>query len=513
MPSPATGLCSLSAVELRARLSAGDLTAVEVCAAFLERVQRLDPELHAFHTVTAERALRRARHLDAARRANPEAPRPPLWGIPFADKDLFDRAGVRTTLGSRAFADRIADEDAPLVRDLDAAGGVSLGKTATPELGMNGYTENLVFPPPRNPWAPNCGPGGSSGGAAVAVAARMLPLAPGNDGGGSIRIPAAACGLVGLKPGRGLVPGQSGVGTLGGFATAGAIARDAADAALLLDAMAPRDADGGIRATMATAEAGRDAGAGPERSFIDQLAAWRRRGDGVAGLRIGVSTESPWSQSLDIVLEEPACRALGTAARILGAAGADLDTDVPVPVVADYARHFRTLWHTNMAAAVAALPPEQYALLEPMTRWAVEQGRQRSAVEVAQAVETFGRFERDAVRLLRRYDLLLTPVLAQTPRPIGWFDPDDPEHNFAQQCQYEPYTSWINVVGLPAITVPVLVADGVPMGVQLVGGPGTEGMLLGVAAQLQDVTGSASWEPESSSAVGPNAADPAAAAG
>jgi amidase len=196
-----TELHEYTAVELHQLLQRAEVSPVEATRHFLERIERLDPELGAFATVTPEAALERARFVE---REVPKAA--PLWGMPLGDKDLHPRAGVRTGFGSRAWAGHVPAESDDLVLALDAAGGVSLGKTATPEYGLPSYTEPLAGRPARNPWNLALGAGGSSGGAAAAVASGMLPFAPGSDGGGSVRIPAASCGLVGVKPSRGRVP-------------------------------------------------------------------------------------------------------------------------------------------------------------------------------------------------------------------------------------------------------------------------------------------------------------------
>ncbi|MDO9397661.1 MAG: amidase, partial [Herbiconiux sp.] len=190
----------LSALEQYRLLQRRELSVRGLVDHYLERIERLNPSLGAFYTVTPEAARARADVLDAS-----DDRTGALWGLPFGDKDLVRRAGVRTTFGSRLFEGFVPAESDELAAQLDSGGAVSLGKTATPEFGLASYTESLVAPPARNPYDLALGPGGSSGGAAVAVAAGLLPFAPGSDGGGSIRIPAAACGLVGLKPSRGLV--------------------------------------------------------------------------------------------------------------------------------------------------------------------------------------------------------------------------------------------------------------------------------------------------------------------
>ena len=221
----------------------------------------------------------------------------PLWGLPFGDKDLWLRAGVPAGFGSRLMAGFVPDTSDEIVETLDAAGGVSLGKTNAPEFGLPAYTESLAAPPARNPWSTDLGAGGSSGGAAVAVSAGLLPFAPGSDGGGSVRIPAAACGLVGLKPTRGLVPAGSGIDSLAGLVVDGPLARTVADAALLLDGMIARvhgaiDHHYTLRAP--------DDDDGP-------LLGAAIRGEG--RFQLGVMTTSAWDDAYEITLAPGGARA------------------------------------------------------------------------------------------------------------------------------------------------------------------------------------------------------------
>ena len=460
-------LHQLSAQEQWDWLQRGEITPIELAEHYLSRIARLDGELGAFVTVTADAARIRARSLET------EVPRTAvprtavLWGLPFADKDLTLRAGVPAKFGSRLFADFVPDTSDELVTVLDDAGGVSLGKTNTPEFGLPSYTESLVAPPARNPYDTTLGAGGSSGGAAVAVAAGLVPFAPGSDGGGSVRIPAAACGLVGLKPSRGLIPAGSGVDKLAGLVVPGPLARTVADAAMLLDAMlaggtypftlrAPRW-DGGALLNAAV------------------------RGDG--RFQLGVMTTSPWDGAYDIRIAPEASAALALAVRELDALGHGVE-DLALESDDSYAPNFRTIWQ----AGAASIPAEGDALwlLEPLTQWLVAQGRALSARQLAEALAALSLYERSVIRQFAGFDAVLTPALALTPRPVGWYDNEDPERNFAQQVQYTPFTSFVNVTGLPAITLPVHVTDaGLPMGVQLIGRPGGEATLLSIGAQLE----------------------------
>ncbi|WP_223694792.1 amidase [Leifsonia poae] len=459
-------LHELTALALWQELQSGRVSPRELAEHYLDRIERSNPELGAFVTVTREAALARADRVTA------EVPRTaPLWGMPFGDKDLWMRAGVPTGFGSRLMAGFVPDSSDEIVETLDAAGGVSLGKTNAPEFGLPAYTESLAAPPARNPWNPELGAGGSSGGAAVAVASGMLPFAPGSDGGGSIRIPAAACGLVGLKPSRGLVPAGSGIGSLAGLVVDGPIARTTADAALLLDGMIAKR-DGRINHHYTLRAPYDDDG-----PFLGTAI----RGEG--RFRLGVMTTSAWDDAYEIVVSPEARAALDVAVTAFAERGHGVEETALVPDPT-YAPAFRTIWQ----AGAASIPAEGDAenLLEPLTRWLMHRGRALSARELSEALSALSAYERSMIDQLSSFDAVLTPALALTPRPVGWFDQEDGERNFEQQVQYTPFTSMLNVSGLPAIVLPVAqTMDGLPMGVQLIGRPGGERTLLSLAAQLE----------------------------
>jgi len=442
-------------------LQRGEISPVELVRHYLDRIARLDAGLGAFVEVTADAALDRAARLDAVPRAAP------LRGLPSADKDLVQRAGVPTRFGSALMRDFVPDASDEIVLALDAAGAISLGKTNTPEFGLPAYTESRVAPPARLPYDTERGAGGSSGGAAVAVAAGLLPFAPGSDGGGSVRIPAAATGLVGLKPSRGLVPSGTGFGGLAGLVVPGPIARTVADAAMLLDALVQ-----GHPYPYATGAPRWDGG---------PLLGAAVRGEG--RFQLAVTTSSPWDAAYDIALAPEARAAVDSAMSHLDAMGHGLE-ELALPPDPTYAPAFRTVWQAGASAIPA--DGDDVALLEPLTRWLVERGRAVGAREVVGALRALADVERRVIALFSPYDAVLTPSTALTPRPLGWFDPEDPERNFAQQVQYTPFTSFVNVAGLPAITLPVhTTADGLPMGVQLIGRPGGEHVLLALGAQLE----------------------------
>ncbi|MFK4790596.1 amidase [Microbacterium sp. ZW T5_56] len=450
-----TRIHDLTVVELTAEIAAGALSPTDVVAHYLERIDRFNAEVGAFTEVTADAAVQRA---------SGELPAGRLRGIPFGDKDLVARAGVPTRYGSLAFADNVPVTSDPLAEALDATGGISLGKTTTPEFGLTGFTEPRVGPAARNPWDTMTGAGGSSGGAAAAVAAGLLPWAPASDGGGSIRIPAATCAVVGLKPSRGRLPIGAGLDSYDGLAVNGPITRTVADAALLLDVlttMAPSH-----RSVLAP-------GSGP---FVDAPR------EGVAGMRVGMTLVTPWDEAMDLILDPHARAAYDYAARVLASAGVRVESADWRPT--GYPELFGTLWR----ASAVTLPLDDSALdrVEPITAWLARQGRALDAQRLVSAYAAARLFERQTIEAFADDDAILTPALALSPRPLGWYDTADAERTFDQQVEYAPHTSWVNVAGLPAITVPVLAdPSGRPWSVQLVGRPGGERAILALAARLE----------------------------
>lgn len=463
-------LHNLSAVRLRDALRQGEVSAVEAVEHFLGRIEQRNPLLGAFIRVTGEQARKEAAAADALRRTAGEGSLPALHGIPVAFKDLTDVAGVVTTHGSAALDQKPAPADGPLVAVLKGAGAISLGKTQVPEFGLTAYSENRIAPPSRNPHAPSRSSGGSSGGSAAAVAAGLVPFAPGSDGGGSVRIPAAACGLVGLKPGRGLVPAGENQGDPARLVVSGPLARSAADAALMMDVLAPRN---GYLAGLNHA---------PGR------------------LRIGATLDSPWAGSFPFTPDQEALDALDAGSAMLEHAGHVVD-EALVRYDNRYPDAFTNAWTAGVGNA--RISPQREPLLAPLTRTFRRRAQQRSPAKLQESLAMLRQFQHDTVAQYSRWDLMLTPTLAQTPRPVGWFTgtahggerwpsaqwPGDADDDYRKQCEYAPWSSMVNVAGLPAITIPVhwtggAAGQGLPMGIQLVGPMGSEGLLLQVAHQL-----------------------------
>jgi amidase len=460
-------LSELSALETAAAVRSRQVSAVEVTEAALRRAE--DDAWGAFVTLAPDLALSQAAELDRRLAADPGFDRP-LLGVPCPVKDLNPVAGVGFEAGSAAMRGNIAEIDDGIVEWLREAGTVMLGKTATPEFGFPCYTEPDGRPPATTPWDPTRSAGGSSGGAAAAVAAGIVPIAQASDGGGSIRIPASACGLVGLKPSRGRISSGPLMPAGPGLGTAGVLTRTVADTAAALDVLAGyRPGDTYLAPP-------------PSGSF---LAATQQR---PAGLRIGVLT-TPVIAEAEV---HPACLGAAAAATVLlQEVGHHVD-EAPVPFAVERWNAFTALW--TVGAASIPLPPEAEPLLTPLTRWLREEGRKVSGLEHSAALAELQRLTREVALAWDGFDLILTPTLAQPPAPLGSLRDDaDPAADFAAQTRFTPWTSVSNLAGLPSVSLPISAAgiDGVrlPIGVMLTGRFGAEETLLAVAASLEEATG------------------------
>ena len=450
-------LHDLTALEQGDAVRRGEVSPVELAEHHLARADRVG----AFVTRTPELALARARVLTTGSRRDDASP---LYGVPTAIKDLNLTAGVRTTFGSAAYADHVPEVSDAVTLAIEAAGLVSLGKTNTPEFGSPCYTEPDVAPPAVTPWDTSRMAGGSSGGAAAAVAAGLVPVAQGSDGGGSIRIPASCCGIVGLKPSRGRISGAPMYGDPVGLGTAGPLARTVRDAAAFLDVLAGR----GV---------GDPSWAPPPRSSF--LAACDRDPGRlrVARFIAPVIADSP---------VDPACvQAWEEASRLLESMGHEIE-DVPVPLPPEAVPVFETCWAVLTALSVA--PRGREGELRPLTRWLSERGRAVTGPEFGLAIGEMRRLAAGALAALAPYDLVLTPTLAVPPLPVGALRDDaDPEADFEAQKAFTPWTSAWNVTGMPAISLPLhWTADDLPVGVMLAARPAEEELLLAVSARVEE---------------------------
>ena len=447
-------LHDLTALEQGALVRGGEISSAELVDHYLERADRLD-SVGAFVTLTPERARGRAVGL-------PESSSP-LRGVPTAIKDLNLTAGVRTSFGSPVFADYVPDVSDAVTLAIEDAGLVSIGKTSTPEFGSPCYTEPEGAPPAVTPWDTTRMAGGSSGGAAAAVAAGLVPVAQGSDGGGSIRIPASCCGLVGLKPTRGRISGFPMYGDPVGLATAGSIGRTVRDAAALLDVLAGRRVGDPSWAPP------------PSSSFLS--ACDRDPGR----LRIARFIEPVIA---DTPVDTECVQAYDEASRLLDALGHEL-VDVAVPLPQEAVPVFETCW--AVLTALSAVPPDMEHLLRPLTRWLTERGRAVSAPEFGLALGAMRRYAAGALEALAAYDAVLTPTLAVPPLPVGAIrNDDDPAADFEAQKAFTPWTSAWNVTGMPAVSLPLhWTPDGLPVGVMLAARPAEEELLLSLSAQVE----------------------------
>ncbi len=462
-------LATLDAMAQAELVRRGEATPLELVEAAISRIEKLNPKLNAVITPLFEKARAQA--------ASPHLPQGPFRGVPFLLKDLgCHSAGDPYHEGMRFLRQVgwVEKEDTYMAARLRAAGFIFLGKTNTPEMGTLPTTEPEAYGPSCNPWDPTRSTGGSSGGSAAAVASGMVPAAHANDGGGSIRIPASACGLVGLKPTRGRVSWGPQHGELWqGLAIEHVVTRSVRDTAAILDIVSgPMPGDPYFAPP-------------PSHPFLEEA------GAPAGQLRIGLMTHTPGIQV------HPECvRAVREAARLLESLGHRVEESYPAALDASEER-FRHMW-TLITSWVAAnvsfwsqrtgrpVKPED---LEVHNRFLAERGRSCTATAYIEAVDWL---QRDSRRIAswwdEGFDLLLTPTLAEPPPPLGQFvaTPENPLAAARRSESFIPFTPPFNITGQPAISLPLYWSpEGLPIGVQLVAAYGREDVLIRVAAQLE----------------------------
>lgn len=454
----------LSAIEIARGIGEGKLDPVEVVECYLGRISALNPKINAI--VWRDEAGIRAAAAAARQAVRRGGALGPLHGVPIPIKDLTDVEGWPTTFGSRGAMGRVSTVTQHIAQSLRDAGAILACRTNTPEFGTVCVTENEAYGVTRNPWALERSPGGSSGGAAAAVAAGLAPIAHANDGGGSIRIPASCCGLVGLKPSRGRIPmGPIVCDVMHGGAVEGVVSRTVADTALALDVATKFDPAAWYNAPV------------PQRPFLDETKRKPSR------LRVAVSTKAPTG-----VAVAPACvAAVDKTAALLDDLGHEVFEGEPAwPDPNDVMPAFLVVWNTGSAYWNV----EDWSKIEPLNAALRQQARQMDSIQYVEGLLHLQAVSRTIVRAwLTDFDVLLTPTLACEPPRIGelWEGSEtDPTRALMRAGEMCPFTPLFNVTGQPAISLPLHWTDaGLPIGVQLVGRPWGEAELLSLSAELE----------------------------
>jgi amidase len=465
--SEAEELARLDATAQAKLVKRKQIKPIELVDAAIERVERLNPRVNAVITPMYEQARAAAAG---------KLPSGPFMGVPFVLKDLIAYcAGVPMTEGSTLLENFIPHHDSELVKRLKRAGLIIIGKTNTPEFGLAVTTEPRLFGPTRNPWDLNRTTGGSSGGPAAAVASGMVPMAHGNDGGGSIRIPSSCCGLFGLKPTRGRNPLGPDYGDfISGTVVEHAITRSVRDSAALLDA------------TSGPAPGDPYCAPAPTRRFLREIGADPGR------LNIAFTTK--------LIAASPVhadcTRAVLEAAKLCSDLGHEVVEASPSIQGELYTLALGTIWTSGCAWTIdrwARILNREPAAdqFEPPTAMLYEMGKQHSASAYLGAVEEVQIIARDMAKFLTKYDVLLTPTLNEPPVPLGYFAPvpENPMQGWFRSGDFSSFTTICNLTGQPAMSVPLCWnTEGLPIGTHFIGRFGDEATLFRLAAQLEEAS-------------------------
>jgi aspartyl-tRNA(Asn)/glutamyl-tRNA(Gln) amidotransferase subunit A len=454
-----TDLCYMPATELAAAIRTKQVSPVEVVNVVLARIEQLNPRLNAFCLVTADAARQAAQAAEQAVMHGEALG--PLHGVPVSIKDLVITKGIRTMRGSKLYEHDVPSEDAPVVERLKAAGAIILGKTTTPEFGFKGVTDSPVTGITRNPWHPERTPGGSSGGAGVAVATGMSPLAVGTDGGGSIRIPSSFCGIYGLKPNLGRVPVYP-ASTIGDISHAGPMTRTVRDAALMLNAIA--GADDRDRLSLPT-------------GHPDYLQAVE--GD-IHGLRVA------WSPDLGLAIVDPQVKQI-TAAALAAFSELGCDVEEVNPGFENPGELFRYFFYVNIGAMLQDYP-EYERQIDPQLLANIAEVKGVSGQDYARAILRRSAIYEKIRRLFATYDVLLCPTVAVPPFEVGIEGPTQIAGHAVDRRTWIAMTPLFNLTGQPAATVPCgFTNDGLPIGLQIVGRRFDETTVLRTSAAFEAI--------------------------
>ncbi len=452
------------AMELASMVRSGEISSRELVETSLARIEELNPKLNAFVEIDGERALATADEI------KPGDERP-FAGVPIAIKNNRPVSGLKITIGCSLMGDYVADYDHNVVRRFKEAGFVIVGTTTLPEYGILPTSEARLFGATHNPWDLDRTPGGSSGGAAAAVASGMVPVAHGNDGGGSIRIPAACCGLVGLKPTRGRISAAPELGD-SSLGIDGVLSRNVADTAAILDVL-----EGYVPG---------DATWAPPPSEPFAIASAREP----AKLRIATTNLPP---VMDAVVDPVCAQGVADAAKLLRSLGHEVEEIDPPWQIPGVSELFGAVFSIHVALQIVysgMLGGHDPTAddMEPMS-WAIYSLAQSMNALQGKGLEIqLQAFTRQLVEFLEPYDALLTPALAERPLPLGTLDTaaPDPMSTFTRSGLFTPFTPVFNASGQPGISLPLYQGeDGLPLGVQIVGRPAGEGALLALASQIE----------------------------
>lgn len=456
MSTNSHSLAFTPALEQAKLIRSRQISPLELVELYLERINQFDPQLGSFFYIAAETARSDAQHkTEQLAQTSQDSELPPFFGVPIAIKDLNAVKGMPLTYGNPALKDNIANYDEGIVTRIKMAGFTILGKTATSEFGSLPYTEPMGFPPTHNPWHLDYTPGGSSGGAAAAVAAGLSPIAQGSDGGGSIRGPAFCCGLVGIKPSRGRVS-YAPVGDMqSGIATNGVLARTVADAAALLDVIS-----GYIPGDPYWLPP-------PETTFLAATHQPHRQ------LKIAFSTNiAPIGEAAPICQQ-----AVNSTAKILESMGHILEPGCPD--FSELVEPFTKIWQAGVSSVGLPIPA-----MSLMNQWLA--GQSGSAGDYLQAVHQMQIISRKIVSFFADFDVLLLPTYMHEVITIGEWADLSPEETLQKIINWIAPCPPFNASGLPAIALPTgFDRNGLPVGIQLVGKPAQEATLITLAAQLE----------------------------
>jgi amidase len=446
----------IEAHELRELVLKKELRPREVAEFFIARVEKLNPKLGAFMTVTRERALADADRIEKL--SDTEKRRALMFGVPYSIKDLNWTKDIKTSMGSKNYENFMPPADDEIVIKMRNAGGILLGKTTTPEFGGRPTTEGGLCPPARNPWNLEHTAGGSSGGAGSAVAAGLGPLAQGSDGGGSIRIPSACCGLVGIKPSRGRISMSPVAGEAwAGFATFGPMARSVRDAATMLDVM-----HGNVVGDPYWAPE-------PITSFKAAVEIPPKH------MRIGMITKTSLAK-----VDAETITALESAAKSFEDMGHRVE-----PISCDPGGRMRDIVMALICAGVGSVPVNDINLVDPVVRELWETGQKMSAAQYIGIVTQMHNMSREIVQELAPYDAIISPVTSRPAVRLGTL-PSHPSKYLTELPEWIPFTFPFNATGQPAFSVPNgFSKEGLPLAMQIVGRQTDEVTIIGLAAQFE----------------------------